>query len=69
MVDHSTDHAALAKYSFLAGVLLFAGGILGSFFLGTDSHSGLTLLSAAGILIGLCAPIFFGIVQPLRTGN
>jgi len=68
----SMDHAALAKRGFLLGVGLFALGALGELaaatVLGPLPGWGNTLLTdveALGILLGLFAPLVFGVVLPL----
>ena len=68
----NVDHATLAKRGFLLGVGLFAVGALGELtahaFLGPLPGWGnmlLTNLEGVGILLGLFAPLVFGIVMPL----
>ena len=67
------DYPTLAKYGFLAGAALFLGGALGEAVLSTGIAAGHpggidTLLTGAeiiGVVLGLFAPLIFGIVMPL----
>jgi len=68
----SIDHASYAKRGFLLGVVLFAGGalaeIIGTAYFGSLPGWEQTLffdMEVVGILIGLLAPLVFGIVMPL----
>ena len=67
------DYPKLAKYGFLAGAAMFLVGGLGELFiravLGAEvpgwAHTLLFDLEVGGILVGLLAPLVFGIILPL----
>jgi hypothetical protein len=68
----SIDHASYAKRGFQVGVALFAigalGELLGNLFIGPLPGWEQALLfdmEVLGVLVGLLAPLVFGIVLPL----
>lgn len=74
MAQHGTsiDHAFLAKAGFLLGLALFLGGaggeLVGTAYFGSLPGWEKTLffdMEVLGILVGLFAPLAFGIVLPL----
>jgi len=68
----SIDHASFAKRGFLLGLALFVGGalgeIIGNAYFGPLPGWEQTLffdMEVVGVLLGLFAPLVFGIVMPL----
>jgi len=70
--SRSIDHASFAKRGFLVGLALFAGGalgeIIGAAYFGSLpgwEHAIFFDMEVLGVLLGLFAPLVFGIVMPL----
>ncbi|MWG34611.1 DUF7860 family protein [Halomarina oriensis] len=63
----SLDYPTFAKRGFLLGVAMFLGGALGASLIHGPStlHTLLIDMEALGILVGLFAPLVFGVVMPL----
>ncbi|MFD1513284.1 hypothetical protein [Halomarina rubra] len=61
------DYPRLAKAGFALGVTMFVGGALGATLIEGPSlaHTLLIDAEALGILLGLFAPLVFGVVLPL----